>query len=181
MKFWLRTVSACVALAMFPTASVRGEDGPSADVPELKALEYYAGDWDVVIAPNQPNEPSPAKGRSKATWTMKGRFLEQAGTLKLTDGQPDLEMTSLMTYDSKKKVYRMWTFVSNGTTTEAEGTWNATAKTMTSLTKPDENGQTTTIVADFSTVDVERWKFIIKDRAGQVQAEVKGQNNRHKE
>ena len=167
------TVGWCL-VTLFGISSVRAEDaGPAKDVPELQVLQHYAGTWDVVM------DNAASKNESNAKWILGGRFLEQAGVMQLPDG-PDIWVTTLFTFDTQTQKYRSWTFVSNGSTNQAEMTWNATAKTMTSVIKPDENGVSGTVTADFSTAGKERWRFVYRDRDGQQVGEMSGVNTLRK-
>ena len=79
------------------------------------------------------------------------------------------------------KVYRFWSFVSNGSVSENEGTWDAKTKTMTSVTRPDEDGVRATVTADFSTPGTEKWKFVFADRTGNTVGELLGDNTLRRE
>lgn len=167
-------------LALFSLA-VRGyseDSGPSPAIPELQALSHYVGRWDVTLF-GADGGPS-MKGESSAKWVLDGRFVEQNGVLKSNDGNR-IAIRTLYTYDAEKRVYRSWSFVSSGSVTESEATWDAKAKTMTSLTRPDPNGNKTKIIADFSAAGVETWRFLSLDRNGQQVSEFSGKNIRKDE
>ncbi len=165
---------ACL-MAVSGSPVVRAEDaGPAKDVPELQVLQHYAGTWDVVM------ENAASKNESTAKWILGGRLLEQSGVMHSPDG-PDIWVTTLFTFDTEAKKYRSWTFVSNGSTNQAEMTWDANAKTMTSVTQPDANGVRAKVTADFSTAGKERWKFIYTDRDGKQVGEMAGENTLRKD
>jgi hypothetical protein len=165
---------ACL-LAVTGSTIVRAEDaGPVKDVPELQVLQHYAGTWDVVM------DNAAGKNEVTAKWILGGRFLEQSGVMHSPDG-PDIWVTTLFTFDTQAGKYRSWTFVSNGSTNQAEMTWDANAKTMTSVTQPDDNGVRAKVTADFSTAGKERWKFLYTDRDGQQVGEMAGVNTLRKE
>ena len=103
-------------------------------VPELKALQHYVGSWDIDM---QSQGAAKTKVRGTAKWILGGRFVEQTSTLVNTAGDPSVEIKSLMTYDPDAKAYRMWTFVSTGYASEAKATWDAKAKTMTTVLRQD--------------------------------------------
>jgi hypothetical protein len=151
--------------------------GPSAKVPELKALDHYAGSWDVEIT--SKGQPF-TKGKVTARWMLDGRFLQQSGELQDKDGVTVFKYTSLMTYDPAKKVYRSWIFLSDGNAGESEGTWDANGRVMTSVGRKDANGVFSTTTADFSETGVEKWKIVVRDRTGKVVSEMSGKNTRRK-
>ena len=137
------TFFACL-LAVTGSAVVRADEaGPAKDVPELLVLQHYAGTWDVELTGN-----GSGKGEATAKWILGGRYLEQSGVLHNAGG-PDIWITTLFTFDPGKQKYRVWTFASNGSTGQAEMTWDAKAKVMTSVSPPDMNGIRSTNTADF--------------------------------
>ena len=172
-----RPLAICWVLAAIvgQTAAMAAENEPAKDVPELLALQNYAGTWDVVLT-----QDASQKGEATAKWILGGRFLEQAGVMHSPDG-PDVWLTTLFTFDTEKRKYRGWTFISNGVANQFEMTWDAKSKTMTSVTQPDANGVRAKVTADFSTVGKERWKFIYTDRDGQQVGEMAGENTLRKD
>lgn len=152
------------------------EPGPSPDVPELRALQHYIGTWDVATT-----DQLYTKGESSAKWILGGRFVEQSGFMVSQEGSNRIEVLTLFTFDTGKKTYRSWTFLSDGSTSQAEMTWNAAAKTMTSRSRPGANGVRSTVTADFSEGGKERWLFVFTDRDGKAVGEMKGVNTRRKE
>ncbi len=164
-----------IAVTACQTANVWADDGPAKDVPELQALSSYIGTWDVAIT----SKDSPfTKGESTATWILDGRFLQQTGVLKSDDGATILKVTTLMTYDSESKTYRMWSFLSNGSTSEASGKWNAKNRTMTSTSIQD--GTTTTTTATFTENGIEEWMFVTTNKNNEVVGKFGGTNTRRK-
>lgn len=151
-------------------------DGPAKDVPELQVLSNYVGTWDVVIT----TKDSPfTKGESSAMWVLDGRFVQQTGKLESADGPGVLKITTLMTYDRERKVYRMWSFLSNGSTSEASGKWDEKSRTMTSTSRQD--GTTTTTTAKFGDNGIEEWLFITTSQNDEVVGRFGGTNTRRKE
>jgi hypothetical protein len=147
------------------------ENGPSKDVPELQVLQNYVGTWDVKVTGDEV-----ASGVDTARWILGGRFLEQSGFVVSENGTNRVEVTTLYTFDTTKKVYRSWSFLSTGNTSQAEMTWDARIKTMTSVTRPNADGVRSAITADFSESGKERWKFVFTDRAGKAVGEMSGVN-----
>lgn len=173
-RFFLIALLASL-LAVTSLTSVRAEDfGPSKDVPELEVLQHYAGTWDVELTGD-----GSGKGEATAKWILGGRYLEQSGVLHNAGG-PDIWITTLFTFDPGKQKYRVWTFASNGSTGQAEMTWDAKSKVMTSVAPPDANGIRSTNTADFSTPGKERWHFRYTDRDGRQVGEMSGVNTLRK-
>lgn len=151
------------------------EAGPAKDVPELQALQNYVGTWDVKIPGNEFSS-----GVDTAHWILGGRFLEQSGFIVSENGTNRVEITTLYTFDTAKKSYRSWSFLSAGATSQADMTWDARTKTMTSVTRPNSDGVRSTITADFSETGKERWKFVFTDRSGKAVGEMSGVNTLRK-
>lgn len=151
------------------------DDGPAKEVPELQVLSNYIGTWDVAIT----SQDSPfAKGESTATWILDGRFLQQTGVLKSSNGATSLKVTTVMTYDPNLKTYRMWSFLSNGSTSEASGRWDPKSRTMTSVSSHD--GTTTTTTAKFTEAGTEEWMIISTNKNNEVIGRIGGANTRRK-
>ena len=164
-----------IAFALCHTTVGFAADGPAKDVPELEALSNYIGTWDVVIT----SEDSPfTKGESTTKWILDGRFVEQSGHIASDDGATTLKITTLMTYDRNEKAYRMWSFLSNGETSESTGKWDAKNRTMTSIRRG--GGSTTTTTARFGENGTEEWTMVTKDQNGEVVIKFGGKNTRHK-
>jgi hypothetical protein len=171
-----RVVLLLIAVTACQTADVWADDGPAKDVPELQALSSYVGTWDVSIT----SKDSPfTKSESTATWVLDGRFVQQNGVLKSGDGATTLRVTTLMTYDPKLKTYRMWSFLSNGSTSEASGKWDAKNRTMTSTSSQD--GTTTTTTAKFTGNGIEEWMFVTTNQNNEVVGKFGGTNTRRKQ
>jgi hypothetical protein len=155
--------------------------GPSADVPELQPLNLWAGTWDSELTV-KPNADLPkggkAKGTATAEWIHDGRFLRQTWAMDSADGIPKMNGSTLMTYDTRKKTYRSWSFFSTGVASEAEGVWDAKARKMTWTSRDAESGQTTVTTATFGADGSETWSIVAKDRDGKVVNEVNGKNTR---
>ena len=180
-RFVASVVFACVAFASAPAADA--PQGPAKDVPELQVLNHWVGTWDddVTVKPNAglPNGMR-AKGTITAEWVLDGRFVQQTGTLDPGNGSPAMKVSTLMTYDRRRKAYRSWMFFSSGAVTESEGRWDEKSRTMTSTSRDAESGGTTTITATFAADGSERWSFIEKDRDGKIVGETTGKNTPRK-
>ena len=160
-------------LACTCSTALAAEDGPAKDVAELQVLSQYVGTWEVKIT----TKGSPLKsGEATAKWILDGRFVQQAGSLKKTDGTTALKITTLMTYDPTKKAFRSWSFMSDGAMSESEAAWDANTRTMTTIYRgPDI---TTTTTADFSKDGIEKWSIVVVDKDKKVVNETSGINTR---
>jgi hypothetical protein len=173
-----RLNAACLILACLvcQRSAASANDKRSDQVPELAALEHYAGSWESET--DSANLPF-TKGKVTAQWILGGRFLQQS--VEVIDGSADWKYLSLMTYDPEKKVYRTWIFLSDGSTMETEGTWDENRRVMTSVGRKDANGGHSITTADFSEAGVEKWKIAYKDQNGTVVTEISGKNTRQRE
>lgn len=170
-----RVLLLLLAVTTCQATDLWADEGPAIEVPELQVLSNYIGTWDVAIT----SQDSPfAKGESTATWILDGRFLQQIGVLKSGNGATSLKVTTLMTYDPNLKTYRMWSFLSNGSTSEGSAKWDAKNRTMTSVSSQD--GTTTTTTAKFTEVGTEEWMFITTNKNNEVIGKFAGTNTRRK-
>ena len=164
-----------IAFAAFLTSTSFADEGPAKDIPELQALSNYVGIWDVTIT--SKNSPF-AKGEATTKWILDGRFVQQSGVLTSSDGATVIKVTTLMTYDQEQKAYRVWSFLSNGATTESSGKWDAKNRTMTSVGRG--NGTTTTTTAKFAENGSEEWSIDTKNQNNEEVARISGTNIRRK-
>ena len=119
------TVFAIVAVLMH--ADVRGQES-DAPPPEMKALERLIGTWDHEQIVKVPKETRPTNFVVKGELVLGGRFLqEQAGS----DDKGKPTGTGMYTYDSNRKTYRYWFFMSSGFYWEPTGTWDESSQTFT--------------------------------------------------
>ena len=156
-------------------ASAQDASGPARNVPELKPIDHYAGVWDVYFG-DAPIEDRKPDGTATAKWVLQGRFLEQTGDLEPGDNGLEFELKTLLTWDAQKKSYRSWTFASTGYAVQADATWDAGTKTMTSVAEDPTTGNTITTTARFNEPGVETWKIVTTDRTGRVVGEITGRN-----
>jgi Protein of unknown function (DUF1579) len=176
----------CVLLTgmiLISSACAEAPQGPAKDVPELQVLNHYVGKWDVAMTVKPGGDQPKVTRKAVATteWVLDGRFVQQTGTLEPSDGAPGLKLTTLMTYDPRKKVYRSWTFGSDGFTSDSEGTWDEKARTMMWTSRGGADGATTATKAAFAGDGTESWSIVTKDREGKVVHEMSGKNTRRKE
>jgi len=153
-----------------------GEDvaaGPSPEVPELKNLDHYAGQWEDEIA-GRPNVRRTELGE----WILDGRFLRQSWTSESADDAPPAHGLTLMTFDAVGKVYRSWAFLATGTVIENEGTWDAITKTFTWGHRLVPTSETVITKASFTDDAVQAWSIVKTDNRDKVVREVTGRSIR---
>lgn len=151
------------------------DDGPAKNNPDLAPLTNYVGDFGVTIT----SKDSPfAQGESSTKWILDGAFIQQSGTLSSADGENKVKVTTLMTYDKQKKVYRVWSYFSSGESSEATGKWDAKSRTMTSVGRKDD--LTTTTIAKFAENGDEEWSIVTTNSKGEAVAKFTGVNKRRK-
>jgi hypothetical protein len=174
-----RILAICLSLVCLASQALAavGDDKPSKEIPELKVLEHYLGIWKTEIT---SKELPFTGGKVTVKKVLGGRFVEQLGDMEAKDGTKVFSVKTLMTYDTNKKVYRNWIFVSDGNTFESEGTWNAKDRVMTSIGKKDEHGAFSTTTADFSEDGFETWKIARTDGDGTERVLMSGKNTRQK-
>ena len=178
MKTPIRAILCLAAFALPATAA----DGPSAEVAELAPLNRWVGRWETRSTIKPPiDAPGPtSKGTATGLWVMEGRFLKQDWVVDPGESSPKVSGTTLMTYDTAKKTYRSWMFVSSGDVAEYQGTWNDASKTMTWTSKPSPEMVTVVIKASFREDSHESWTLVHKDPEGRVLFEMNGTNTRKK-
>ena len=171
----LKSVTVVIASIFLTSILAADEPGPSKDIPELAPLSNWAGDWAGQVEKPTLRQPGPSKG----VWIVDGRYLQQSWKIPVDDNSPALSATVISTYDVNEKVYRQWQFLSDGTTGQQTGKWDAAANTMTwTERKPD--GLTIVTKARFPNPDLQLWTISGTDRAGQTVFELSGNSKRQK-
>jgi hypothetical protein len=153
-----------------------GEDvapGPSEEVPELKNLDHYAGQWEDEIA-GRPDVRRTELGE----WILDGRFLRQSWSSESTDDAPPAHGLTLMTFDTVGKVYRSWAFLATGSVIENEGVWDAITKTFTWGHRLPDTAETVITKASFTDTAVQAWSIVKTDEHDKVIREVAGRSIR---
>ena len=148
---------------------------------QLQVLNHYEGVWDCrfTISPQQEAaEDRTFTGVVEGKWVVGEKFLEQKGSYRLSDASPLLVIRTMMSFDKKQKRYQYDYFNSSGEVHRSFGKWDDEAKTMTSTMTDGENGNITTIVADFSTAGTEQWTIETKDSNGNITTRIAGTNTR---
>lgn len=151
------------------------EEGPAAGIPELKALDHWSGSWE------SRSEIGGARrtGDSKGEWVLGGRFLRQTWTIEASEGMPEVRGESLMTYDPRARVYRIWGFDSEGGARSGQGRWDEASRTLTWSERDDAGETTIATTARFPEPGREEWTIVVKDKAGATLVEMKGTNRRN--
>ena len=123
----LLPMTASLILAVLMHADVRGQEC-RAPPPEMKALERSLGTWKVEQIDLVPEETRPANFVVKRELVLGGRFIQEMGNFD-DKGKPTF--TGMYTYDSIRKTYRYWFFLSSGFYWEPTGTWDESSQTFT--------------------------------------------------
>jgi hypothetical protein len=165
----------CCALLRFAVA----QSGPSSEKAELKALDGYAGTWEIELTIKYADQPEAIKrsGRCIGEWIHNGHFMRQTWTVDASGDMPEVTGSSIRTYDDRQKAYRTWSFDSSGTVEESQGTWDDEARTITWTARENTLGGQTVTQSKFSD-DHESWSIVVKDGDGQVVAEFNGKSVR---
>ena len=101
---------------LFATASLYAQMGPPTPGPELKKLDFMAGDWTAAgtYVPGPPGTP-PAKftTTSHGEW-MQGNFFLVIHSDSDMEGMGKMNDIAVLGYDADKKVYTYSDFSSSG-------------------------------------------------------------------
>lgn len=143
--------------------------------PEQEHLNHYVGEWDGTLTA-LPG----AKVRISCEWILGGTFLRHSLSLEPAPGTPSISVLQLMTYDTVKQTYRVWSFYSNGSSIEGEGTWNDASHTFTWTNRDETRGTTSTTHVSFPDADSESTVTEIKNGEGAVISEIRGTKTRRK-
>jgi len=100
----------------------------SASPPEMKALERLVGTWKVEQIVKVPEDAGSTNLVVKRELILGGRFVQEMGGFD-DKGKPTF--TAMYTYDSNRKTYRYWFFLSSGFYWEPTGTWDESSQTFT--------------------------------------------------
>jgi hypothetical protein len=148
-------------------------EGPSPEVPELKLLDHYAGQWEDEIA-GRPDMHRTELGE----WILGGRFLRQSWSSESTNETPSAHGLTLMTFDTTAKVFRSWAFLATGAVIENEGVWDAITKTFTWGHRLLDTAETVITKASFADGAAQTWSIVKTDDHGHVVREVAGRSLR---
>jgi hypothetical protein len=175
-----------VLLLVLLCARARAADDqntPAPDVPELVPLGHYAGNWEIEMTIKNSEHPDGVKttGTAVGEWIHGGRYLRQTWTVKAADGIPDVNGSSIRTYDPRKQTYRTWSFDSSGNSEESAGTWDPKTRTLTWKVPENAAGGTTITTSTFSEDGKETWSIVATDGNGETLADVSGKGTRRKQ
>ena len=174
---WGLAIAICLCPALSIPRSPKRQDS------DLEVLQHYEGMWDCEFSiESQTNKDDIKKftGVVEGKWILGDKFLDQTGKYTLDDSSPALIIKTMMSFDKKHQRYQYDYFFSSGEVQRSFGQWDNVAKTMTSKMVPDKNGNTTTIVADFSQPDIESWTIETRNRDGELTTRMVGKNTRKK-
>jgi hypothetical protein len=143
----------------------------SREIPELAVLDQWRGYVD-----SKSETPTPRTGSATSVWAVDRRFLRQDWTIDPSDSEPRFSGSTVMTYDPNAKLYRSWTFQSNGEVVESTGPWDAAKRTMTWTSKPTSSGDVVLTEARFAADGSEQWKVTVQDASGTQIFESTGSN-----
>jgi hypothetical protein len=146
---------------------------PSPDIPELKALNHYAGQWDDEIS-GRPGVQRTEIGE----WILNGRFLRQSWSTESKDGTAPAQGLTLMTFDPAAEIYRSWSFLATGTVIENEGTWDETTLTFTWGHRLMDAAGTVMTKASFPSENSQAWYIVKTDENHKIVREVTGRSIR---
>lgn len=148
------------------------KSGANANVPELKILDSFVGEWQGDFSGRNGN---PVSTTSTTEWVLDGRFLLTKNAANLQRGK--LEFMTLWGYDAAKKKYHRWVFTSMGTSLEELGTWDPDQQKFTfeSVGLTDGSATAVTKIVDANT---RTWSYVFRNKEGQVSGEVHGTNTR---
>jgi Protein of unknown function (DUF1579) len=170
------------SFAVVPGRAQEPVSGPSREIPELAVLSAYVGKWDdrcEIKRIEGVSEGGTRKGAASAEWVLGGRFVRQTWMLEAAGRDPQLSGSWMMTYDPAKRTYRSWLFVSNGSTSESEGSYDAKTKTFTWKAR-DADGVRTVTKSSFAEDGAENWAITVTEANVRVLADMKGKNIRRK-
>ena len=165
---------AVLVMALLMSSEVDGQE-PSAPPPEMKALERLLGTWKVEQIVKVPEE-SRSTNTVKRELVLGGRFVQEVG-----GGVDNLPRhTGMYTYDSDRKAYRYWFFMSGGFYWEPTGTWDESSQTLTFTGKVGARRSSgiTTVTFRFSDETTLIFSLITRDAGGEIIYRVEGKSVR---
>lgn len=146
--------------------------------PELDRLEHYLGEWEVTQTVRITEQPEVVDvGTLTVEWMLEKQFMRFY--IKSNDEKKALSCLQIIGFDPLKRVYRLWSYGSDGVTYDADGEWNAQTKRWEWKGKLS-NGLDMTNVDGF--IDENSFEFVTKvfDPAGKLLAECVGSGKRKK-
>lgn len=173
----LLPITACLILAVLMHADVRGQES-NAQPPEVKALERLLGTWDHEQIVKVPEKPHSTNFVAKGELVLGGRFVQEMGNF---DDQGKPTFTGMYTYDSNRKTYRYWFFLSSGFYWDATGTWDESSQTFTFKGRLGAGDtETTTATMRFSDEATFVYSLVTTDPGGKISYHMEGKAVRQK-
>ena len=170
----LLPMTASLILAVLMHADVRGQESNAP--PEMKALERLVGTWNVEQIVKVPKEERSTNLVVKRELVLGGRFVQE-----MVDDKGKPTFTGMYTYDSNRKTYRYWFFMSSGFYWEPTGTWDESSQTFTfngRLGAGDTGTMTATL--RFSDEATFVYSLVATDPGGKVNYHMEGKAVRQK-
>jgi hypothetical protein len=121
----------CAMCVLSASLWAQAPAGPPKPAPELKKLQYFAGNWNVA-GDSQPGPWGPGgkwTGTDHMAWTLNGFFLQDNSQGDGAMGK--VKGVAYFGYDPEKKAYTYNAVDSMGMTTHAEGTVSGSDWTWT--------------------------------------------------
>ena len=172
----LLPMTASLVLAVLMHADVRGQDS-TAPLPEMKPLERLVGTWKVDSIVKVPEDADAGSTNFvKRELVLGGRFVQETGNF---DDKGEPTFMGMYTYDSKRKAYRYWFFMSGGFYTESTGTWDESSQTLT-FTQAPKRGATGVTTLRFSDETTFVFSIIARDAGGEITYHLEGKAVRQK-
>jgi hypothetical protein len=141
----------------------------------MEALERLVGTWKVETIDKIPEETR-STSIVRFEPVLGGRFVQQTGGFD-DSGTPT--QMGMYTYDSDRKNYRYWFFMSSGFYWEATGTWDESDEAFVFTYKPAGGGKGT-ITIRFLDETTYVWSLIFKDAGGEITHHLEGKCVRQK-
>ncbi|WP_197441817.1 DUF1579 family protein [Thalassoglobus polymorphus] len=143
-----------IAILSSGTASLLAQDSkdfgqPSPNVPELKELARFSGEWEAQLNNSDLKIPSERK------WVFNGYFLKH--DFELPGGA--LRGTIYRGYNTRSNKYTMTFLDTQGNMSMLTGDWNDSLKTFT-FEAVDSSSQVQKYESDFSAADTEQWTIV---------------------
>ena len=170
----LLPMTASLILAVLMQSDVRGQESDAP--PEMKALERLVGTWDHEQIVKVPEETRSTNFVVKKELVLGGRFVQETGNF---DDKWKPNFTGMYTYDSNRKTYRYWFFLSSGFYTESTGNWDESRQTLT-FTNRLQGGTTGVTTLRFSDETTFVYSVVGTDPGGKVTYHMEGRAVRQK-
>ena len=166
---------AFAVMAVLMSTEAVGQES-SAPPPEMKPLERLLGTWKVEQIVKVPKETRSTTVVVKRELVLGGRFVQATGGFD-DKGKPTF--TGMYTYDSNRRTYRYWFFLSGGFYWELTGTWDESTQTFTWKGKSQADA-TGTMTATLRFLDETTFVFslIARDASGGISYHQEGKAKR---